>query len=368
MDRHVACLESILFHHPQSSIIIYSNSLPNGKFANYREMGLNVTVREYTITTLRQLVDGMPGQAWLEKYKQWETGRYFFSHLTDFLRFTLLYKYGGTYSDFDAIYVKSVADLDSAVGIDMAGGTECDYCLPGRYYLAPGVLVNFPAGSALLRESMRGFENYSMTCFNCVGPVAITLAARNYSNELTMLPPFFFYPLTYWDVKEWFSRRPRETLEWRKITRNAYSLHLYGFKTNKITPEPNSLVDQALRAFRVQCNRDLDKPLRVPEFIAFEDGHKPFSRVPSFFFPVQRLGYCSWGPPADTRHPSRPVRPPGDLDCHDQFQVSVLDICLPSMARFVHAYRHRQDEGGAFVCAVFPLCACACVCAFVFPH
>ena len=86
------CIESVLFHHPNATVRVYSNELPAGFFGEFRRAGYSVHVERFDVEALLR---STPAAPWLARLDEWRQGPYFYSHLTDALRLALLYREGG---------------------------------------------------------------------------------------------------------------------------------------------------------------------------------------------------------------------------------------------------------------------------------
>jgi Glycosyltransferase sugar-binding region containing DXD motif len=117
-------------------------------------------------------------------------------HEADFLRTLLLVRYGGSYTDLDAVFVRPTSHYRNAVGTDWAGGAplSCTWCLDpttGRY-LAPGVMLNWaPMHPVLLRVLDDTFDSdtYSPDCFQCYGALPLNIAYMRWQAQLSRPPP-----------------------------------------------------------------------------------------------------------------------------------------------------------------------------------
>ncbi|KAJ3255024.1 Beta-1,4 N-acetylgalactosaminyltransferase 2 [Chytriomyces hyalinus] len=222
-------LDSYLYHDPNTTLIIHATDLNASHFAAYTRSGYKVHVRPLSDESILQLATTptneaptpCPGLSWIQNMaKHRVESPYFYSHLTDYLRFCILYKFGGTYSDFDAIQLnpwihpnQAASDAQGSpishtfIGADSATGTTtrselgqrhlasaptsnespvCPWCLNQEdTYLAPGVM-GCPAGHPLVRKALEiGFERtkYDPLVFNAVGPKAVTLAYQELETE-----------------------------------------------------------------------------------------------------------------------------------------------------------------------------------------
>lgn len=140
--RHLQVLDSYLYHHPLARLKIIATDLSPSLFAHYQKAGYDIQVEQLTDQWLMDLAagtshtDACPGKPWLERLPEWRQGPYFYSHITDYIRFCLLYRFGGIYSDFDAYLLQRLDDKPwfepGFIGKDSSGaGGKCDWCLTG---------------------------------------------------------------------------------------------------------------------------------------------------------------------------------------------------------------------------------------------
>lgn len=216
-----------------------------------------------------------------------------YSHLTDYLRYLFLFKFGGTCKycpsragapqailltcilplsdlDMDAPWVRSPPDSRlEFIGADFSTvASDLDWTLDeDGMYLAPGVM-RFRKGWTLFREIMESAfsSTYRPDCFNCVGPRAITLGVRARRRQLelagfTILPNHVLYPKNWITSHELVKTVPggrREALEGlSRIVDGSWSIHLFGKMTNHLRIQPGSIIGEAFKQF------SLDVPRRV---------------------------------------------------------------------------------------------------------
>jgi GT2 family glycosyltransferase len=227
----------------------------------------------------------------LEHWRSHPKSKYFYSHVTDFIRFCVLYKSGGIYSDFDALQLQKLDTFGkNFIGRDSSGAKgKCEWCLPGGdIYLAPGVM-GAEKGHWMVREALKvGFVgSYDPEVFNGVGPVAVTKAYKRgkyYSGdeeeegeggdigggrvpkggEVNLLPRHVLYPYSYLDSWKVFkSARGGEDdglVLAEALQRKSGSLHLYGHQTKHLEIEKGSVLEAVLRMqsvvdFEMEDNR-----------------------------------------------------------------------------------------------------------------
>ena len=267
--RHWLVLHTYLYHHPNLTLDVFATHLPLDFFEPLTRWGYRVRVQRIDDELLASLGQTCPGAAWLARLDEWRAGPYFYSHLTDYLRFCLLYRDGGVYSDFDALLLQPLpVRRPGFIGKDVSRATAaagaCAWCLPdGYHYLAPGVM-GAVAGAPVLREALRSaFDpaTYNVSVFNAVGPRAITaayLSVQPSPAELTVYEPDVLYPLPYWRAHELLGPPgPAPTgvvpgpFHFARLARHALSLHLFGHMTGRLPVEPGSVVDAASAALTI---------------------------------------------------------------------------------------------------------------------
>lgn len=258
----------------------------------YRAAGYNFTLTRIDREWLERLSERCPMGGWLREPSH-QLGRYYYSHLTDYLRFCLLYLEGGLYTDLDALLIRPLHDLISSVpshkkiviGKDVIGRDEaCDWCLgDGRQYLAPGIVYAKGPGSLVFKEALHmGFgADYSSEVFGCAGPQAITRAYKRSraKAEVEVLQPSAFYPLNWENAHRLFKRDGVSEMQWTEIKRRSWSAHLYGSTTGNLTVEEGSVVHRLVKsdpaAIRMQDEHatvEVGKP--IGSALGVRDGDK----------------------------------------------------------------------------------------------
>ncbi|OBZ83037.1 UDP-GalNAc:beta-1,3-N-acetylgalactosaminyltransferase 2, partial [Choanephora cucurbitarum] len=111
-DRHWRALELVWIHEPQAVIFMISNTLSQSFFQDYLDQGYQIQVVQFDKQRLLNWgwYFGSGTQDWLSGWEQWEKGKFFYWHLTDYIRCLLLYHYGGTYMDMDALWIRIPPD------------------------------------------------------------------------------------------------------------------------------------------------------------------------------------------------------------------------------------------------------------------
>ena len=106
---HMRNLESILYHHPFSKIVIYSNTLSPDGFNVFTEAGYAITIKTYSITEMAEeaAVAGLT----TDSLEQSRNISLWHIHEAAVLRTLIMYIYGGTYIDPDILLMKPVDTL-----------------------------------------------------------------------------------------------------------------------------------------------------------------------------------------------------------------------------------------------------------------
>ncbi|KAI8997277.1 hypothetical protein BDB01DRAFT_845949 [Pilobolus umbonatus] len=268
-DRHWRALEMVWIHEPEAAIIMMSNSLPSSFFEDYNRRGYNIQVVRFNKENLLKWnwYFGPGTHDWLQNWEQWEKGKFFYWHLTDYIRCLLLYNYGGTYMDMDAIWTRIPPDNDlEFIGSDYSSSrSDTEWTLDDQGLYLPQGLMRFKRGWKLFREMAEGAFSayvYDPECFNCGGPKAITSYVRDRrrlleENGMTILPWKVLYPVSYNEIHKLLQPNPlAEQVMKNKIEPFSWNIHLFGKMTNKLPVQPGSVIDFVFKKF------DLDLPHR----------------------------------------------------------------------------------------------------------
>ncbi|CAO3702413.1 unnamed protein product [Rhizopus stolonifer] len=266
-DRHWRALEMVWIHEPEAAIIMMSNSLPENFFEAYTRRGYNIQVVQFNKENLLKWhwYFGPGTQDWLQDWDRWEQGKFFYWHLTDYIRCLLLYNYGGTYMDMDALWIRIPPNSNQEfIGSDYSSvHSDREWTLDDRGLYLPQGLMRFKRGWKLFREMAEGafsVYNYDPECFNCGGPKAITSYVRERRNVLetgglTILPRQVLYPFNYLEIHKLLQPNPLAEQDLKtKIEPVSWNIHLFGKMTNKLPVQTGSVIDYVFKRF------DLDLP------------------------------------------------------------------------------------------------------------
>ncbi|KAI9485742.1 MAG: galactosyltransferase-domain-containing protein [Benjaminiella poitrasii] len=290
-DRHWRALEMVWIHEPEAAIFMISNTLPENFFQEYTRRGYNIQVVSFNKENLLKWhwYFGSGTQDWILSWDKWEKGKFFYWHLTDYIRCLLLYNYGGTYMDMDALWTRIPPDPNlEFIGSDYSSiVSDREWTLDDQGLYLPQGLMRFKRGWKLFREMAEGaFSafNYDPECFNCGGPKAITSYVRNRRAVLedagmTILPREILYPFSYLEIHKLLQPNPLAEQEMKsKIEPSSWNIHLFGKMTNHLPVQPTSVIDYVFKKF------DLDLPHRDTST------HKIISSTHSMTVPMKLVG------------------------------------------------------------------------------
>ncbi|ORX49142.1 hypothetical protein DM01DRAFT_1309198 [Hesseltinella vesiculosa] len=266
-ERHWRALELVWVHEPRAVIFMITNTLPTNFFQDYTSYGYNIKVVHFNKENLLnwQWYFGPGTRDWLEQWDRWEKGQFFYWHLTDYIRCLLLYNYGGTYMDMDALWIRTPPDRQMEfIGSDYSSlDSDKAWTLDDTGLYLPQGVMRFKRGWKLFREMAElafSAYTYDPSCFNCGGPKMITTYVHQHRVSLeaagfTILPRKVLYPVSYLQIDQYLLPDPLADHELRtNLMQHSWNIHLFGKMTNKLQVQRGSIVDLVLRAF------DLDLP------------------------------------------------------------------------------------------------------------
>lgn len=253
-------LDSLFLHHPEARVLFVATTehRPSPSLLDsYTRLGYSLHGVHLPVSELPRsgwwLSDD--NRAWLEEQSASSDAKFFFTHLTDYLRFFLLHRHGGTYTDSDSIFVQPLPPAGEFIGLDVDAGDDAprydwfiDY--DKRTYAAPGVM-RLARGNAVARAALlQSFTPaaYERDCFSCVGPKALSeqvkAAIQAIGEAPPLLEPHTLYPLPWRQAAKLFAANGFKSapLYLERLRRNSLAVHLFGGATRELTIEPGSVV------------------------------------------------------------------------------------------------------------------------------
>lgn len=275
--RHLAVLQSHLLHHPDWSYTIYTTHfephLISSNFSEIIKFGYDLTIEYLNMNSFRKWFSKCPfAIAWIIRRKRWKRHRFYNSHLTDLIRFCLIYDKGGIYADFDAFLLKPF-DMELYMTTTMCHNGKHEGCViigmdeigpvndnsidltwtinQGKNYIAPGIIIGQKFSPVIAKALEFGFGHkyYSPLEFNHAGPKAITKAYKFFRGLVKLLPIIELYPVNYISASKLFKSNQLmnngligESFIYNLI-QTSTSLHFFGSRTDHLKIEDDSIVD-----------------------------------------------------------------------------------------------------------------------------
>ncbi|GAA0146529.1 hypothetical protein LIER_06459 [Lithospermum erythrorhizon] len=190
--RHQRGLESVLFHHKDACVLVFSETIELNFFNDFVEEGFKVAV---VMPNLDELLKDTPTHIFASVWYEWKQTKYYPAHYSELIRLAVLYKYGGIYLDSDIIVLKPLSSLLNTVGMeDEQDGTTLN-----------GAVMASDKHSHFIMECLKEFyASYDDTNLRWNGADLLNRVAGNLSSswnhankvsELMLLPSSVSFPI-----------------------------------------------------------------------------------------------------------------------------------------------------------------------------
>ncbi|CAF4041410.1 unnamed protein product [Rotaria sp. Silwood2] len=244
LSRHACSIESAARLHSNGIIFVLMRSkyihLKKGSYIHLRSYN-NI----YFVHFNEQDIYFGTSLIRLNKTKRKQYIHYFsISHMSDFIRTALLYKYGGIYFDLDVIPLKSFHRFSNTVGLETNDGVNVAVLVFEKQHLVLDLQMD---------KQLESIENqFHALCWNCLGPLALTDALKSVCDQsqlyihkkdkchqIEIQPSFVFYPISYQQIPQFF-RCSTENIEFLLKNSSIYSIHYFHHMTMNIPIEKMS--------------------------------------------------------------------------------------------------------------------------------
>ncbi|KAL3427312.1 hypothetical protein PVAG01_00821 [Phlyctema vagabunda] len=268
--RHYSAIDLILISNPQAIVTVVSSTLPSDFFAAYGRHGYSVHVIPMSkeLIVEREWYTGPNTEAWISQWDTWEhDSPYFADHLADYLRYVLIYRYGGTCLGFDTLWLRSpYSELEFISSDYSRSDADQDWKLNTENGLVmSNEIMRCQAGSDLFRtiaESAFEIKGYQPGCLNCVGARPTTSYVKSNQHDLevrglALLAPEVHYPYAIQEIQDVLrmgrgdDAKDRTLATLRTVYQYSWSLNLYGKTTDKLEIAPNSTIGILLDSLRL---------------------------------------------------------------------------------------------------------------------
>lgn len=255
--RHQRGLESVLFHHRDACVVVFSETIELDFFKDsFVKDGFKVAV---VMPNLDELLKDTPAHEFASVWFEWRKTKFYNTHYSELVRLAALYKYGGIYMDSDIIVLKSLSSLNNSVGMeDKFPGSSLN-----------GAVMAFRKHSPFILECLKEFYlTYDETRLRWNGADLLQRVARrfwsvdnSYSKkiELNVQPSFFFFPICPQNISRYFitsateSEKAQQDALFKRILGGSLTFHFWNSMTSALIPEPESLVARLIDKSCIYC-------------------------------------------------------------------------------------------------------------------
>ncbi|MED6151877.1 hypothetical protein PIB30_086597 [Stylosanthes scabra] len=242
-SRELLSVQSVFKVHPKACLVILSRSLDS--VGGYRVLKpvLDLGFKVQAITPdLPFLFKGTPAESWfhqLRKGKKDPGEIPLFQNLSNLIRLSVLYKYGGVYLDTDFILLKPLTGLRNCIGAQ-----SMDFGQKHWTRLNNAVLV-FDMNHPLLLRFIKEFAlTFDGNKWGHNGPYLVSRVVEKLGKKpgfsFTILPPMAFYPVD-WNKIDGLFRKPKTRSESKwveaklvQLSGETYGVHLWNKQSGKL--------------------------------------------------------------------------------------------------------------------------------------
>lgn len=196
--RHQRGLESLLFHHPDACVVVFSETIELDFFKGFQKDGYKIAV---AMPNLEELLKDTPTSIFATVWYEWRSTRYYSTHYSELIRLASLYKYGGTYLDCDIIVLRPLSSVSNSVGVEELSPRRLN-----------GAVMAFRKHSPFIMDCLSEFySTYDDTQWRWNGADLLTRVAGNFSSkadtvdtqqELKVHPLSIFFPVGSHDIQD----------------------------------------------------------------------------------------------------------------------------------------------------------------------
>ncbi|KAJ8545197.1 hypothetical protein K7X08_017780 [Anisodus acutangulus] len=258
--RYQRGLESVLNHHRDACVVVFSETIELNFFSGFLKDGFKVAV---VMPNLDELLLDTPTHVFASVWYEWKQTKHYPVHYSELVRLAALYKYGGIYLDSDIIVLNSLSSLKNTVAFeDDPRGKNLN-----------GAVMAFRKHSPFVMECLKEFyASYDDTQLRWNGADLLTRVASNFSvnddpsgrkMEINFQPSSVFFPIGHNNITRYFSAPAMETekaeqdMLFNTILQEAVTFHFWNGLTSAMVPEPGSLAHRIINYNCLHCSDTL---------------------------------------------------------------------------------------------------------------
>ncbi|KAG6395880.1 hypothetical protein SASPL_142013 [Salvia splendens] len=253
-------LESLLHHHPDACVVVFSETIELNFFNGFVKDGYKVSV---VMPNLDELLRDTPTHISASVWHEWKKTKFYPVHYSELIRLAAIYKYGGIYLDSDIVMLKPLPELNNTVVYEdgLSGKT------------LNGAVMVFRKHSPFVLSCLEEFyTSYDDAQLRWNGADLLTRVANQFfsnegiadvNDELLLQPASVFFPFDSNTISRFSSAyftAPRTEIEkhdqddlFNKIMHQSVTVHLWNSPTSALIPESGSLVFRLLNQFCIHC-------------------------------------------------------------------------------------------------------------------
>lgn len=261
-QRELFAVESVFKAHPLACLMILSQTMDSVQGEEILKPLVQMGYRVEAISPdLPFLFKDTPAEAWFEEMKTGDKdpGEIpLAQNLSNLLRLSVLYKYGGIYLDTDFILLKKLSSLRNTIGAQSMNPETRNWTR-----LNNAVLI-FDKNHPLIYKFIEEFSlTFDGNKWGHNGPYLVSRVVQRVMNrpgyDFTVLPPMAFYPLN-WNRITGFFKQPDNRVESRwmaakllQMSGETYGVHLWNKQSSRLTIEEGSIMSHLISQSCVLC-------------------------------------------------------------------------------------------------------------------
>ncbi|KAK6917020.1 Alpha 1,4-glycosyltransferase domain [Dillenia turbinata] len=255
--RHQRSLESLLLHHKDACVVVFSETIELDFFKDLVKDGYKIGV---AVANLDELLKDTPTHVFASVWHEWRKTNYYSIHYSELVRLAALYKYGGVYLDFDVIVLKPLSSLSNSLGAE-------DHLTDSPLN---GAVMAFRKLSPFIMECFAEFYmTYDDTRLRWNGAELLTRVAKRFLSkknssdemlELKVQPASLLFPISSHDIKRYFIaptddiERSQQDILLKNILSESFTFHFWNSITAALIPEEKSLAARLIDRFCIHCS------------------------------------------------------------------------------------------------------------------
>jgi lactosylceramide 4-alpha-galactosyltransferase len=262
-ERELLSVESLFKSHPKACLVIVSKSMDSKKGTQilrpFVKNGFRVIAVE---PDFNYIFKNTHAESWFNRLKQGNVNPGEVSlgqNLSNLLRLSLLYKFGGIYIDADVMILKSFSNLRNTIGAQ-----NIDVKTKKWSRLNNAVLI-FDKNHPLLLKFIEEFAlTFDGNKWGHNGPYLISRVVSRVSGRegfnFSVVPPSAFYPVDWKGIRSLFIGPSDEIhSKWlvkkmEQIRDESFAVHLWNRQSRKLKVVKGSIVDSIISSCCIFCN------------------------------------------------------------------------------------------------------------------